>query len=490
MKRGAICLLLLVLAAVTARAQDAAPPERTLEIHLHALSRGYMRPLVTTLERIAALPGISAVTTDGYAGDVLRLTVTTTLNDDGLAAAFQLRRVGGNARRVVLAPDDSERVMRAEARAVLLEIARAIAQHPKPEWGRPTEPLFAQDSGLEAQLRVLGLNVAIARGVHYMPADYHLEEEHERFNVTYRLWAGSPNWSPEVLDDPWSYMGRRGSEPSPYSPRFVGLQITRSSWQDETRWVDRDGARMNTYPVTRAETMRGGKLVVQDGAEWMTRILSRAVAVHVADPRRALEDMPRGRGWAIFNAIEANELQRWNADVGFHNNCLEMSWQVRDSDDHWICKLTAFHDGHPFFLHAEVDATAVASAYAGRKEATAELREAELGTALVWVVGAESGPEVFVRRRAEASAAMERLLKALKAKVGQGSVDAWLGALTPERAAGLDPGLKFELFAAGEYTITRQALGDVEIAVGSPKTGGRRWLLGNVATGKIIRSDR
>lgn len=490
MNRACAALAMLLVTAGLVRAQDAPPSppaEQQLEIHLHALSRGYMRPLSATADRVAAMPGFSKVEALGYAGDVLRLRVTTSLSQDAVVAAFGLKRVGGSGLKLVLATAVTDRVKRAEARALILEISRAIAAHPAPDWRNPTKPLLAEAKGFAEQMRTLGLDPAAAEGEFYKSRDFHIEEDHDRYNATYRIWAGKA-WAPVMDTDNWRFMGRRGGEAPAKDDRFVGLQVVRSAWQEETRWVDADGSRMNAFTLTRAETDSSGKLKVQDGADWMTKILRRAVAMRVRDPKAELEHMPQGRGWQLFNVLEANELQRWDASQGFDNNCLDMTWQRRDSDKRVIATLKTFHEGHPYFLHAEVDTDAVIEAYTERKEATAGLEQAELGTALKWVVGAESGPEVFVQRRTEARTTMAALLKALgKLPAGRSLAD-FVGPLTSERATELGITQGFEHFEAQDYLIAAQAFGDVEISVGSPMTGGRWWLLGNAATGRVIRS--
>jgi len=491
MKRIALSLLLLVMIAPLARSQETPPAERTMEIHLHALSRGYMRPLGATVDRVAAMPGFRNVETLGFAGDVLRLKAVTTLSDDAIATAFQLRKVGGSNLRLILAAGTSDRVKRAEARALILDIARAISYHPRPDWGRVGKALLAEASGLSAQLKILGIDNSAADGEFYKAKDYHIEEDYDRYSATYRIWAGA-EWTPMFMDENFGFTRRRRggqNKPEPQDPRFVGLQITRSAWQEETRWVDKDGAGMNAFSTTRAATDSNGKLKVQGGAEWMTSILRRAVAHRLNSPKANLEELPRGRGWSIFNGLDANELQRWDESTGYNNDCLELSWEERASDKHVVATLVAYHEGHPFYLHAEVDADLVREDYAKRGDKTGEVKDAELGTALVWVVGPESGPEVFAERKREAAQAMKDLLAALGRRPADQPADDFAGPLTEDMLKRLGAKLEFKHFKSTDYVVTRQAFGDVEISVGSPMTGGRWWLLGNPATGTILRSD-
>lgn len=467
-----------------ALAQETPSAGRTVEVHLHALSRGYLRPLHATVARVAAMPGISSVESSGFGGDVLRLRVTTGLSDTQLVALFQLQKVGGGEGRLLLAADKSPRVQRAEARAVLLDICRAINSLPAPDWRSQSKPIFENARSFTDQMRVLGLDPKLANGVFYGARDYHIVENHDRWSASYQLWAGK-EWAPVSGENRWDETPRSAQS----DPRFVGLMVRRSAWDEGTQWVDEDGARMNNAGADRSATDSSGRLKVQDGAEWMAKVMRRAVAVRLRKDAASIRDLPAGRGWGVFSRLEANDLQRWGGDP-YDSDCLSLSWTKRDSDGHLVASLKAFHDGHPFFLHAEVDSDAVAAAYKDAGISVKDLKDADLGNALVWVVGAESGPEVFQQRQAEAGAAIDTLMAAL-GKLPAGVALAELaGPLSDEKLARLGMKLEGRHFAAKDYLLSIQAFGDVEIAVGTPMTGGRWWTLGNPAAGQVIRSDR
>lgn len=473
------------------RAQDQPEPPkaRTLELHLHALSRGYVRPLHATTARVAGLAGVQKVEALGFGGDVLRFSLSTTLTDDELAAALGLEKIGaGTGRLLLAAAATDERVRRAEARAVLLDIAQAITAHPAPDWRRPGKPLLADCRNLADQLRVLGLDLKLPEGVFYKAADYHIEEDHDRYNATYRLWAGK-QWLPVVNNDDWGWSGEEEEAAKPVDPRFVGLAISRSAWNESSNWVDSDGARLNTFEGDRSATDASGKLKVQEGANWLKQLAARAVAVRLRTPKATKKDLPAGRGWGLFSRLNAENLQRWNNDP-YGTNVVKMTWDVRAADQHFVARISAFYEGHPFYLEGEVDADAVLADYKQKGISTTDVTDADLGDQLKWIVGPEAGPEVFAERRKEASAAMNALLAALGKLPADKPLSAYLGKLAPNQAAELGVALQGKHFGPGDYTLTRQAFGDIEISVGTPMTGGRWWLLGNLATGRVIRSDR
>ncbi|MBX3473160.1 MAG: hypothetical protein KF754_02175 [Planctomycetes bacterium] len=484
MKRFAAAAALSLVCLCATQAQEAPAPQREIEIHLHSLSRGYLRPLHATAARAGQLEGLRDVTPLGFGGDVLRLSAKTALSNEQVAQLFGLELVGGNEKRLLLAADKSDRVKRAEARAVLLEICAAINTFPAPDWRKPGKAIFGETRGLAEQLKVLGLDTKITAGVFYTTRDYHIVENFDRWSASYQLWAGK-DWSPVSSENQWD----DGTRPNTADPRFVGLMVQRSAWEQGTRWVDADGARMNNEGGARSATDSNGKLKVQDGAEWMTKVLRRAVGFRMAQDNPSIRDLPSGRGWGVFSRLDANELQRWGADP-YDSSCLNLSWSKRDSDQHLVAKLTAFHEGHPFFLHAEVDSDAVLAAHVARDVRVKEVKDPELGDALVWVVGAESGPEIFEQRRQEATQACARLLKALRTlPEGMEMKQLW-GPMTDAKAQSLGIEMSGDHFKAKDYTLTRQAMGDVEIAVGSAMTGGRWWVLANQATGQVIRSEQ
>ncbi|MCB9931944.1 MAG: hypothetical protein H6841_00820, partial [Planctomycetes bacterium] len=152
------------------------------------------------------------------------------------------------------------------------------------------------------------------------------------------------------------------------------------------------------------------------------------------------------------------------------------------------------HPAHPLYLEAEVDTQAVIDACAGNltKEEQRKLTRADLADALKWIAGAEADAEVFKRRRSEAAANFARIREALKNASATHSLDELCGSLdNAELATRL--GIKLSqdgAFQPGEYRIRRQMLGDVEVSVGTARTGGRYWVLANAASGEVIRSNQ
>lgn len=495
---AALALLCAPLLLTAQDAQPAPPAERTLELHLHALSRGYMRPLRATTERLAAVPGLKNVEVLGYGGDVMRFRATTALNDDAVAAALGLQLMGARGTRLVLAADArSPRAVRAEARGVLMQIAAAINALPKPKYGGGNKAVFGDADTTEKKLKLLGLDPALLAGVNYKPADYKIVEQASGWSSEYQLWAGKA-WTPAgVVNEGWGPRGRvivinetgEREEGAPkVEERWVGVSISRSPWNDGTSWVDAEGMRMEGLEGDRGETNSDGKLRVQEGAEWMTSILKKAVAHRLREAKPNVRKLPQGRGWGLFDKIDAENLNRWEGT--YSSDCLNLSWTVRPEDKHYIARLTAHHAGHAFYLEAEVDADTVYAQYKDKGEDLSKIAEVELGDALKWVVGAETGPEVFAERRKEAAAGMDAIMAAL-------------GRLAPEqalalpsgpdwaKAAGFDfAGIETKHFKAQDYQVARQALGDFEIAVGAPMTGGRWWMLCSPQTGKVIRSEK
>ncbi len=488
-------LAVLVLAGLLPlgvwRAQDQPEPakSRSLELHLHALSRGYVRPLRATTDRVAAVAGIEKVQALGFGGDVLRFSIVTTLTDDAIASALGLKKIGANDGRVLLAASATdERVRRAEARAVLLDIAQAITTHPAPDWRRPSKALLGEAHTMAEQFRVLGLDAKLTEGVFYKAADYHIEEDHDRYNATYRLWAGK-QWLPVVNNDDWGWSGEEEETARPIDARFVGLAINRSAWNESSSWVDSDGARLNTFEGDRSATDASGKLKVQDGANWLKQLAARAVAVRLRTPKVTKKDLPAGRGWGLFSRLNAENLQRWNNDP-YSTNIVKMTWEVRAADQHFVARISAFYEGHPFYLEGEVDADAVLADYKQKGIGTSDVTEADLGDQFKWIIGPEAGPEVFQERRKEAATAMDALLLALGKLPADKPISGYLGKLAPNQAAELGVALQGKHFGPGDFVVTQQAFGDIEVSVGTPMTGGRWWLLGNLSTGKAIRSDR
>jgi hypothetical protein len=195
----------LLLSPLFVTAQDAPPAARTVELRLAALSRGYMHPMNATAERIKAVPGITDAKMLGFSGDLARFTVSTTLDDTGLADALQLKLLAATPGVVLLAAENGMRARRAEARWRLLEIAQQISAQPKPSWRGNTEALFKDDASMKDKMEQLGLSYAALEGGLYKQTEYHIEERWEGSGGEYRIWAGDKWEGIYVPSNDWYY---------------------------------------------------------------------------------------------------------------------------------------------------------------------------------------------------------------------------------------------------------------------------------------------
>jgi hypothetical protein len=359
--------------------------------------------------------------------------------------------------------------------------------------------VFKGDATLKEKMEVLGLSYAALEGGLYTQKDYHIDERWEGSGGEYRLWAGDKWEGIYVPSDDWYYPdsedGEKPAKPDPES-RFVGLRIYRGSWQNSMTWVDQDGLLLTGFAGRRDETDASGELSVKRGAEWMTNILKAVAGYKVRNPKSKTSELPQGRGWSILSNLrdEDNEnnnqdIERWDIQ-NYEVQCINLEW--REDDGRQIAILTAHHDFHPFYLAAELDLQPIVEAHAKLDaKARKAIRRPDIDSGLTWIAGAEDSLEVFERRRVEARTQCTALFEAIRKAAAAHSLDALTGRLDdPELIKRLGIEFKPVEFKAGDYEIRRQMLGDVEICVGSPRTGGRMWLLANVAEGKIIRSSQ
>lgn len=495
-------LTLLALAALALplfhAPADAQEQKREIELRLVALSRGYARPLVGTVARLRGVAGIDAVEALGAGGDAMRFKVTTSLDDQALADALKLKVQGSAPGALTLAAVDDARSRHAEARGTVMQIALAIMAQPKPSWGRDSKPLFEGAPSLKQKLEKLGLKPALLQGNLYQPDDYHIDEEWEGSGGEYRIWAGDEWEGVYVPSDDWYFSDDpEDTKDKPVKPdsRFVGIRVYRSPWSSSLSWVDMEGLQLSGFESSRDDTNGEGELYIKEGAEWLHNILRALAALRVREPDRKLDRLPQGRGWMIISELGGDDeeagLQRWDLRH-FDIQDFRLSW--RDEDGRLIANLKVHHPAHPFYLEAEVDTNQVIDACKKtmNKEELSQLKRAELGDALTWIVAAEESVEVFQRRRNEAAANFERIREALKKASAKHALDQLCGSLDD---AGLAGRLGIELpkdgaFAPAEYQIRPQMLGDVEISVGTPRSGGRYWVLANAASGEVIRSSQ
>jgi len=489
-----VALLALPMLLAPAQAQDEAA--RVVELRIVALSRGYMRPMKNTADRIRQAEGIESCEALGYGGDAARYKVTTRLDDDGLARVLQLNILGRGKDFLTLSNSENQRARRAEARGVITQIALAITRQPKPSWDSDSEPMFNSGDNVNERMRRLELDPELLKGTFYKPADYHIEEEWDGSGGTYKIWAGDRWEGVYVPSDDWwreGEMEEPDSQPQGDS-RFVGIRIYRSPWSNSMSWVDTEGLLLDSTAGERSETDGDGVLLVQHGADWLRDIMCAAVAFLVRDPKLSIDRLPGGRGWNIFNLFDEEnpKIDRWDLQH-YDRNALTLKW--REEEGRKIANLRAHHPAHAFYLELEVDATAVLEDYKQRaQDENLDLKtvtEVEPGDALTWICGAEESVEVFRARELEAEASFKLIRDALQTASKTHPLADLCGRLDDEDLrARLGIELKFDSYASSDYEIAAQMLGDVEVTVGSVRTGGRSWMLLNASSGIVIRSNR
>ncbi|MCA8913464.1 MAG: hypothetical protein KDB82_17320 [Planctomycetes bacterium] len=496
-RRLPILLLALLALPLVSTAQDA--PPRSVEVRVVALSRGYMRPMRATAKRIAALEGIDKVEMLGFEGDSARYRLSTKLDNKGIAAALQLKILGEGSSSLTLAADDSPRARHAEARGVLMQIAMKISAEPRPTWRGTGERLFTEKDSTKQKMVRLGLAPEIMSGSTYGIDDYHIDETWQGSSSEYRIWVGDKYEGVSIpnQNDPWGDSSESEPEAEPDGEsNFVGIQMYRTQWQESINWVDVEGLQLNGYDGERSDTDPDGELYVQQGADWLKTLLQAVTAYRMQYPKNKVSDLPHGSGWGILNELENRDedLNRWDQD---HYTIADFRMRWRDEDGKYIVNLRAHFPAHPFYLEAEVDTTAVLKAYDERKKDDPELdlrkvNRAELGDALTWICAAEESVEVFNKRRDEAREGTQKIRDALQKAAGKYSIAELCGRLDDATLAGrLGVTLPEDgEFKPGDYTIRPQMLGDIELSVGTVRSGGRWWQLVNVASGKVIRSNQ
>jgi hypothetical protein len=396
----------------------------------------------------------------------------------------------------VIAPSDTARVKRAEARHAIDRIIRAISATPRPKWRGGMEPgLFAEQQELSAKLKKLKIEPASLDGTNYKHTDYHIEEMWGGSEATYRVWAGAPTWVGLSVETGhfygWSESPEEPEEPEEVPATFAGALLQRGYQGDTFYWADSEGATLSGALGERAKTMPqadGGKmLVVQDGKAWLQSILGAVSAYRVRHPNESMEQMPRGRGWSALSKLdEYGNLHRWSED-GYNNQCLTLAWTANDKKQ-FVASIRVFHEHHPLYLEGELNVDEVAAA--NRDTAGKDtLTTLDVKDKIKWIVDAEDSIEVFENRRANAVRRMDEMRQLLAKAAETHPLDQLCGNLGDE-ALRARIGIKFvegEDLGPGEYTVRQQLLGDVEITVGNPRTGGMRWMLFNVKSGDVIR---
>lgn len=484
-----VLLCLPSFLAVAQPAPDVPPAAQVMELRLLALSRAYVRPLAETVARLNTVPGITDAQAVSYADDVLTLKCTTSLSHEAIASALGLRLLRAEGLALTLAPSEDIRSRRAEARAVVGMIGRKVADSIKRDSnGERTGLEFGARDGIEARVQALGLDPAILKGSFYQPADYHLETPGEGSGDGYRIWAG----------DKWEGMYVANTDSSnkalvDYDPasRFVGMIVPMGWGYQEPAWVDGEGIMMASVGE-RSDTNWSGELAVVGGSKLITEIMQAAVAWRIRNSTSKLEAAPNGRGYTLMNELPGgDDIEYWGYEH-YEISDLLLTWRA-DDEGNLVARVRAHTEASPWYLDAEVNTGPVLKRYAEMDRKTRrEVNRADLGNDLVWLHGPETDAAVLRARRDEARNALNSLSDALAATMKakpDTKLEALCGTLdNAELAAAL--GFKADALAyykPAEFTIRRQMLGDVEIAVGTPAKGGRRWIVMNPASGEVIR---
>lgn len=498
MRRTAFLLSLLLLASAWQPAQSQDTPSREVTVLIAGASRAYCRPLLSTLGRIRALPGIESAEAVEAGSDVLAVRVKTSLDNDALARVFGGRIAGSDAVRVNLSVGDEARARRSEARRVITRIAAAIQAQPKPSWrSNDTEALFGRIHDIKDQLRRVGLDPAILGGIHYKAADYHIDENWYGSGGNYRIWAGD-KWRgvPVFTDEYWWGAEEEGSDGTmEFDPEsaFVGAMVVRNPWQSGLYWADYEGAVLNSHLGERASKGWDGTPLIHTGRKWFQDVFGALAALLARDPKRKIDELPKGRGWSIMSMLEeGGAFRRWG-EPGFNFQALLLEWR-QDEAQHLVARLRAYHPGHAMYLDAELDVTAAAQAYRqgpqGKNVSENEPTTIDVNHDIQWLFAAEENMEVFVARRKEAIARMDEIRTAFTAALAKHKPEELCGRLDDAELR-KRLGLEFkgdESLGPGQYVVRAQLFGDIEVACGEPKVGGTRWVLFNPGSGEVIRS--
>lgn len=491
-------LMLAALPHLTTQSQQEAeqPALREVTLQLAGVSRGYARPLSRTAERVRQLPGIQGAEAVSAGGDCIVLRVSTSMDNEALAAALGGVLLGGSSTLAVIAPVDNMRSRRAVARYTIMKVAAAIMEQPKPHWrDNDSAVLFTSRDSLDAKLRKLGLTIDLTGLPNYSPTDFRIEESWQGSGGTYRVWAGDKWGGLPVFDQGRWWTDDDSNSPATLEPdpesNFVGAEISRSSWSSGLFWADLEGAILESPLGARAETTWDDSLVIHAGKKWMEDILSAVVALRVREPERQIDAMPKGRGWNILSNLvnddEDDDLQRWGTQ-GYNQQALQLDWS-EDDERQLSLRFRAHHPGHALYLDAQLDVDAAVKRYKSRDDAQDSPRRVDVSGDIRWLVNAEESVEVFKQRRQAVLDSMARLQTAVTEAAREHSLDVLCGSLSDEQLRGrlgFAPSGEHDL-EAGQYVIRRQLFGDVEITAGEPKNGGTRWILLNPESGTVFR---
>ncbi len=474
-------VVLASLSHVGANAQGAA---RSLELRLVNLSRGYLRPLRKTAERIRGLAEFESVEMLDSRAGVTRFRVKTSLADEAITKALGLKLLDSRSDRLLLAPISEDKAHLAEARLNILAICDAIrdkqAGTRRNGWEEPKQ-LFSDGLALDAKLKVLGLQASSLEGKFYKLKDYHIDEQGwDGFSV----WAGA-KYEAIYLGRSYDYNSEDTPEPDPKS-NFVGAKLAVQAWNTGFWWVDIHGARFNSADLERSGTLgsNDGKLAVQACAERMTTLLQAAARYRFEGDtsKKNMEELLKGNfnNWQLKQALKLED-SYWDASPYYTEGNLKLSWFKHDQTGHLHARLRAHHTQHPMHLDGDLDCIAA--------------RDSDFDWAKVqihWTVGAESDAGVFERRRVEAAAGIQAIVAALlampDAAAGLAQPGCFTGAALLELAKLDAQSLKGQHYSASDYQISAQLMGDVEVRGGSTISGCDSWTLLNLASKSTIRS--
>lgn len=493
---GAFTTFVIVCAVIYAQDES-----RRLELRITDASRGYMRPLRTTAERIKAVPGLEQTTTLGAGSGIMRFSLKTTLTDEQIATALGLEIIDARKGALLLAPPQSPEAFKAEARLAILAITDALRKMSKNLQAEPAnyiysgngpyeEPRAAGLSGsIEQRMRTLGLDAKLLDGRFYKAKDYHIES---RGGGQWQVWAGAkwqglsvgrnddyPDYSEEVIEPP--------ANPD---PRFVGAILRMDSWQSSFWWADASGLSLNGAQVNRdvEDPQDRTKLAVQTGGERLVKFLQMAAQMRFRDDfaQKTPEQLPKGN---IGTSSKVQRALRGDDDENkedyywspyFGNHTMTLSWAT-DAQGHTRARIRAYPPHHVLHLDGEIDCDAA-------KAVNFDFNQVEVK----WTVAPETDAGIFERRRGELSRGFDRIRTALFAadvtaleqlRKGALSGDALVSALKLKAED-----LKGESFSAADYRLAPQILGDLELSAGSARAGCESWLLLNMTEKSTARS--
>ncbi|MCF6227535.1 MAG: hypothetical protein L3J82_02565 [Planctomycetes bacterium] len=506
----ALVAAFVVLAVTSAYSQDVpdAPATAVIEINIANLSRGYARPLRKTAQRMQALEGIEKVEMLGWVMGTASFKVTTSLDQEQLESALGLRFVCKTGTGMLFAPEVNASAKRAEARAVVSRISRAVldlyenAETKEDEDGNETYlPVLQEYPRLKDKLKALNISIGGLDGKFYSIDDYHIEEESSSWELSCKIWAGD-NW--------YDFGGRRGYAASETSTdeRFVGMAISCTPYGGiSKRWVDKDAAPRNEGIITRADKHtdpyggRGFKdaedakeeLVIKYAERVMKNYMAVAVSYWLHNPKKKIGELNSMDGWDLENwwdeKFEGDSgLDNWRGwPRGLNRSNMNVNWLRKDGTLQLVGKIA--DESHPLFLHAVVDVSAVRDTYIILDELPEG--KADIESEIEWVVGAED-ESVFIERRANAKELHASIARLVFEYVNKPEAESLQGSLNN---AALCQRIGYAHSADYSYkpeqlTLRVQLFGDIEISVGTPRTGGTFWALVNPKTGKIFRSHQ